>query len=127
MVLVTALFHMKRKHILSSAVLAIAVSLPALILPAVSMRAATVYVPNGSFESPATTFVDTRIDSWQKAPKPDWYAESSGYTWDELTGVFANTATNSADHIDNCDGAQAMGMFAVPDVADFQDYNSIDW
>ncbi len=92
-----------------------------------TLEAASIAVPNGSFESPSTTFVNTDIDSWQKAPKPDWYVESGGYTWDELTGVFMNTSATSADHIDNCDGNQAMWMFAVPDVGVFQDYNSIDW
>jgi|ERR1051325_8644196 hypothetical protein len=91
------------------------------------LEAANIPIPNGSFESPSTTFVDTHIDSWQKAPKPDWYAEGGGYTWDQLTGVFMNTSLTSADHIDNCDGNQAMWMFAVPEVGVFQDYNSIDW
>ena len=36
----------------------------------------TMVVPNASFESPLTPFVDTRIDSWQKTPKPFWYDES---------------------------------------------------
>jgi len=92
-----------------------------------TLRAGTIVVPNGSFETPATTFVDTHIDSWQKAPKPAWYVEGGGFTWDQLTGVFANTAPTSPDHIDNCDGNQAMWMFAVPEVGLFQDYNSIDW
>ena len=30
-----------------------------------------VLLPNGSFEAPATTFVTTRIDSWQETAKPD--------------------------------------------------------
>jgi hypothetical protein len=91
------------------------------------LRAATLAVPNGSFESPATVFVNTHIDSWQKANKPDWYVEGGGYYWDQLAGVFLNTAPGSADHIDNCDGNQAVWMFAVPQVALFQDYNSTDW
>src|SRR2546423_15691175 len=89
-----------------------------------TVRAASIVVPNGSFESPSTTFVDTHIDSWQEAPKPDWYAEGGGFTWDQLTGVFMNTSVTSADHIDNCDGNQALWMFAVPEVGVFQDYNS---
>src|ERR1700720_3245630 len=78
-----------------------------------TVRAGTIIVPPGSFESPPPTFVDTHIDSWQKASKPDWYAEGGGYTWDQLTGVFMNSSVTSADHIDNCDGNQAMWMFAV--------------
>ena len=58
---------------------------------------------------------------------PDSYAQGGPYTWDQLTGVFMNTSVTSADHIDNCDGNQAMWMFAVPEVGVFQDYNTIDW
>jgi len=91
------------------------------------LQAGPISIPNGSFESPATVFVNTYIASWQKSAKPDWYVESGGYTWGQLTGVFKNTPTNSTDHIDNCDGNQAAWMFAVPEVALFQDYNSVDW
>jgi hypothetical protein len=45
----------------------------------------------------------------------------------QLTGIFKNSSTNSPDHIDNCDGNQALWVFALPDVALFQDYDSIDW
>jgi hypothetical protein len=87
----------------------------------------SVPVPNHSFESPATSFVSINIDSWQKASKPDWYQEGPGFTWVQLTGAFKNTATNSPDHIDNCDGNQAIWLFAVPEVGLFQDYDSVDW
>jgi hypothetical protein len=90
-------------------------------------RPISLTVPNPSFESPVTTFVNTHIDSWQKPPKPDYYVESGGYTWDQLAGTFKNTPTNSSDHIDNCDGNQAIWIFAVPDIGLFQDYDSIDW
>src|SRR5947209_19896135 len=36
----------------------------------VANGALPVAVPNASFESPATTFVNTYIDFWQKPPKP---------------------------------------------------------
>src|ERR1051326_1468690 len=88
---------------------------------------ATILVPNFSFESPATSFVDINVDSWQKTAKPDDYNESGGYLWTQLTGVFRNTPTNSSDHIDNCDGDQALWLFAVPKVGLFQDYDSMDW
>ncbi len=93
------------------------------------LQAATVAVPNGSFESPRTDYVDVNIDFWQKSARPDWYVESGGYLWTQLTGVFKNTPTNSpaGDHIDNCDGDQALWLFAVPEVALFQDYDSMDW
>lgn len=91
------------------------------------LRAQPIVVPNGSFELPATFFVHTRVDSWQESPKPDWYVEGGGYLWDQLTGVFKNTAPGATDHIENCDGAQALYFFAVPEVGLFQDYDSVDW
>jgi hypothetical protein len=84
-------------------------------------------VPNASFESPATTFVNTHVDLWQKTTRPSWYNENGPFLWDQLTGVFKNTDPASPDHIDNCDGNQAMWMFAIPEVGIFQDYESMDW
>ncbi len=91
------------------------------------LLADTIPVPNGSFESPATPYVSINIDSWQKSPKPDDYIESGGFLWSQLTGIFKNTSSGSSDHIDNCDGSQGLWLFAVPQVALFQDYDSIDW
>ena len=88
--------------------------------------AAPIFVPNHSFESPPTPFVNISIESWQKTPKPDWYVEGGGFLWTQLTGAFKNTATNSPDHIKNCDGAQAIWLFAVPEAGLFQDYDSMD-
>jgi hypothetical protein len=87
------------------------------------LTAGNVYVPNGSFESPTTVYVDTRIDSWQKSPKPVWYDESANGPWDQLAGVFLNPLPSSTnnDHIVNCNGAQAAFLFALPGVAVFQD------
>jgi hypothetical protein len=90
-------------------------------------------VPNGSFESPVPPAgfpVNTRIDSWQESPQPAWFnpADFGGVTWDQLTGVFPNPPPeSSANHIDNLDGAQAAYLFAVPEVALFQDYDTVDW
>jgi hypothetical protein len=89
--------------------------------------AGPVNVPNASFELPATGFVSINIDSWQKAAKPDWYVESGGFMWTQLIGIFKNTATNAVDHIDNCDGNQAIWLFAVPEVSFFQDYDTVDF
>jgi len=97
-----------------------------LLLFAIATHAAPVNVPNNSFESPATAFVSILIDSWQKTPKPEWYVEGGGFLWTQLTGAFMNSATNSPDHINNCDGNQALWLFAVPEVGLFQDYNSVD-
>src|SRR5262245_39645715 len=89
--------------------------------------AGAINIPNNSFESPATSFVSININAWQKSPKPDWYQESGGFLWTQLTGIFKNTPATSADHIDNCDGNQALWLFAVPEVGLFQDYDSTDW
>lgn len=84
-------------------------------------------VPNGSFESPRTQFVDTRVDLWEKFPKPDWFDEEANGPWDQLVGVFANTAPTETNYIHNIDGDQAIYIFASPQAGIFQDYNSLDW
>jgi hypothetical protein len=84
-------------------------------------------VPNASFETPAATFVNINIDSWQKPPKPDSYEEDGGFFWDQLVGGFKNTPPGNFDHIDNCDGHKAIWIFAVTGVALFQDYDTVDW
>jgi hypothetical protein len=89
--------------------------------------AAPVAVPNSSFELPSTGFVNINIDNWQKNPKPDWYVESGGYLWSQLTGIFRNTSPGTDDHIVNITGNQAIWLFAVPGVELFQDYESTDW
>ena len=91
------------------------------------LPAEVIPIPNGSFESPTTDFVDLNIDSWQEAPKPDWYVEGGGFLWTQLAGTFRNTPPGRFDHIDNCDGDQGAWLFAVPEVALFQDYHSVDW
>jgi HpiC1 cyclase len=87
--------------------------------------AGPIAVPNASFESPTNNFVSVSIDSWQKSAKPDWYVETNGFQWTQLTGIFLNTPTNSVDHIDNCEGRQALYLFATPEVGLFQDYDSV--
>jgi hypothetical protein len=84
-------------------------------------------VPNGSFEGPSTTFVTTRVDSWQESPKPDDYLEGGGFQWDQLTGTFRNTLPGTADHLFNIDGNQALYLFALPGVGVFQDVESKDF
>ena len=86
-----------------------------------------VFVPNASFELPANNYPSINVDSWQKSPKPDGYVEGGGIFWDQLVGAFKNTPPISGDHIDNCDGNQAIWLFAMPEVAVFQDYDSVDW
>jgi hypothetical protein len=88
-------------------------------------EAQIIQVPNGSFESPGTSFADPRIDDWQKTPKPVWFDESQGGSWDQLTGVFKNTDAGASDHIDNMDASQGVFLFALPEAGLFQDYDSI--
>lgn len=90
-------------------------------------HANSIPVPNGSFESPSTQFAEPGIDLWQKSAKPAWYDESGGYLWDQLTGVFLNTAITNPAYIDNMEGNQGIFLFAVPQVAIFQDYDSTDY
>ncbi len=92
-----------------------------------TMSAGPITLPNASFESPATTFVDLRIDGWERTAKPADYDESGGFQWAQLTGAFKNSAPGASDHLDNCDGNQAIWMFAVPMAGLFQDYNAVDW
>jgi len=103
------------------------VRLPAIILGVALLSAfrassaETIQIPNGSFESPATTFASPFIDSWQKTSKPDWYNDDGGtFQWTQLTGQFSNQPPS---YIDNCDAKQAAWMFAVPEVGLFQDYD----
>ena len=87
-----------------------------LMLTAVAkkLQAEPIYIPNASFELPETNFVSAEIDSWQKSEKPWWYDESGGFLWSQLTGVFLNLPSTDPNHIDNCDGKQAVWLFAVP-------------
>jgi hypothetical protein len=81
-------------------------------------------LPNPSFESPATEFASPFVDSWQKAPQPSWYNDPT-FPWFQVMGEFLNTSNGSPDHIDNVDGQQGAYLFALPDVALFQDYISL--
>lgn len=104
---------------------AAAALLPLLALP---VLAAPIPVPNGSFESPVTLFVDNRIDAWQKTPQPGWYDPGAiGYTWDQTMGVFLNVPPGDPRRIPNADGAQLVYLFALPGVGIFQDYDATDW
>jgi hypothetical protein len=78
-------------------------------------------VPNASFELPQTIFVDVNTAPWQKGSSPAWYDESGGYAWIQLTGIFLNVPTTDSAYIDNCDGNQAVWLFAVPEAQLYQD------
>jgi hypothetical protein len=87
-----------------------------------ALRAATIPIPNGSFESPPTTYATPFIDSWQQVPQPDL-----GDPTTLVTGVFSNQPPSDPYCIDNCDGIQAIFLFATPQTAIFQDYDSTDY
>ncbi len=103
------------------------VALAAWVCP---LRAGTVYLPNASFESPVVPTVSPYaipdMDYWEKSPQPAWYYPANNYNtpWEDLMGTFYNFPDPST-FIDNCDGTQAAFLFACPDVAIFQDYDSI--
>lgn len=92
-----------------------------------TVGAATLAVPNSSFESPTPPPgypASPLVDVWQKAPQPAGIPLPGGITWDQLAGVFPNTPAGAADHIDNMDGQQAGYLFAIPGVALFQKLSS---
>jgi len=92
-----------------------------------TLRAGPINVPNASFESPVVPFVSVNIDSWQKADQPAWYDTNDG-PWIDKVGIFSNTPpASTSDHIDNIDGNQAIWLFVVPEVALFQDYDTLAW
>ena len=118
----TALHHVNRSVTL----------IAALAAGCAGALADSIAVPNGSFESqvaPLTyPYVTWQIDSWQKAPKPVWFDEvTSGIYWDQTAGLFQNTPAGFPNHIDNMDGNQGLYFLAIPQVAVFQDYDTVAW
>jgi hypothetical protein len=106
-----------------------AAALLALFAGAGGLPAADLQVPNGSFESPTPPPgfpAYPLVDSWQKSAQPAWFdpTNTGGITWQQLSGVFPNTSPSSPDHIDNMTGNQAAYMFALPEVALFQELTS---
>jgi len=116
----------KSAQLLSRLGIALAV-LAAWVCP---LRAGTIYLPNASFESPMaptnTPFAMPDMDYWEKSPQPAWYdpAQNNNTPWEVLMGTFYNVPFPGS-FIDNCDGTQAAFLFALPEVALFQDYDSI--
>lgn len=92
--------------------------------------AGTLDVPNNSFESPVvppvSPYAAPDVDSWQKSAQPAWYdpAQNSDTPWIDLMGEFYNVPF-PAQFIDNCDGNQAAFLFALPEAALFQDYDTV--
>jgi hapalindole biogenesis HpiC1 cyclase-like protein len=93
-------------------------------------QSGAIAVPNYSFESPAvppvSPYAGPDVDYWQKSAQPVWYnpTNNNNTPWSYLMGCFYNVMF-PGQFIDNCDGSQAAFLFAVPEAALFQDYNSI--
>lgn len=92
-----------------------------------SLHAASIAVPNYSFESQTAPnsppYVNTFVDSWQKAPEPAYYGPAIGtpfgIPWDGTAGVFYDTNPYQ-NHV----GVQCGYILGFPQVTLFQDYNS---
>ena len=112
--------------LIGRALWAFAIAVSSLVVGTGPLRAATIFIPNGSFEWPTNDFASPEMASWEKAPAPAWYVDPTGgmFPWEALMGQFLNTTNGSPDHIINMDGSQAAFLFASPDVAIFQDYNT---
>lgn len=86
-------------------------------------------IPNQSFESPVvppeSPYASPAIDDWQKPPQPGWYdpAQNQDTPWAYLVGQFYNVPFPGV-YITNAHGQQAAFLFALPEMALFQDYDS---
>jgi hypothetical protein len=84
-----------------------------------TLHAASISVPNFSFESPSTlpVGVSTTIDSWQKIPKPAYFDEAAfGFQWVQTAGIFYDNNPYA-----NHDGTQCAYMLSFPQVTLYQD------
>ena len=100
-------------------------SLVGMLMLSLNLHAQPISVPNGSFESPSTPFVSNNFDSWQKSARPayfDFVEQNYGYTWNQMSGVFAGTGAYG-----NLHGSQAAYLFSFPQVGLLQDYDTIDY
>jgi hypothetical protein len=100
--------------------------LAVLLMTPVGMCAGPIEVPNGSFESPVVPFVEINIEAWTKTERPDDYDESGGFLWTQLTGIFRNAPEGDLRRIVNCDGDQAIWLFAVPGAGLLQESTPAD-
>ena len=87
----------------------------ALAIASLSLPAATLYIPNASFESPAIPQFGPVIDSWVKAPQPGTFDPNVFGSWDNLTGLFVNFP-GTPYSIDNASGNQLAFLFSYPQV-----------
>lgn len=108
------------------ALTAVAAGLAVLTALTAPLQAASISVPNGSFELQSGVGqpfgVNINIDSWQKAPKPAYFDEAAfGFAWVQTAGVFVD----SNPYV-NHDGSQAAYLLSFPQVTLFQDLTSPD-
>jgi len=105
-----------------------AVTALALAVGTSTLQAQPISIANNSFESqvvnPLVIPVDTRVDSWQKAPQPGYFTNSAQLTWDQTVGMFNGTLQNPYS---NLVGNQATYMLSLPGAGLFQDNQSVDW
>jgi len=107
-------------------------AVPALLLFGVTLLgsfraiAQPIAVPNFSFESqtapPFYPYVNTSVDSWQKAPEPAYWPSvqtNYGIPWNGTAGVFLDV-----NPYVNHDGSQVGYILNFPGVALFQDYST---
>ena len=109
---------------------AITLATAAFLISVHDCPAAAISVPNNSFESPVvppvSPYAAPDVDYWQKSPQPSWYdpSQNANTPWSYLMGEFYNVPF-PGQFIDNCDGSQAAFLFALPQAALFQDYDTI--
>lgn len=109
-------------------VASIVATLAILTSSAATIQAATIDVPNGSFElQPAAgqpQGVNINVDSWQKAPKPAYFdaiEQNFGIFWIQTAGVFVDPSTNAyANRL----GDQAAYLLPYSQVTLFQDLST---
>jgi hypothetical protein len=111
---------------------AAAVAILGWVLAPDALRAASITVPNGSFESQSGVGqpfgVNVLMDSWQKLPNPGIpEGGSNNFFWVQSAGVFVGTAPNSANPYDNLVGTQGAYVLSIPGAGIFQDNQSTDW
>lgn len=94
-----------------------------LVLGLSPARAATIVVPNGSFENPSVPYVTTVMTPWGKTPVIEGVTATE---WDQAAGIFLNTPANQPSHIANPHGTQIAFLFANPTLGIYQDLSSSD-
>lgn len=102
------------------------------MLGADALQAASIAVPNGSFESQSGVGqpfgVNVLIDSWEKLPNPGVpEGGPNNFFWIQSAGVFVGSAPNTANPYNNLTGTQAAYVLSIPGAGIFQDNQSTDW